>query len=55
MKVILEQAVAASGRQSEFGLGLWLVSKIVKAMGESIAFNDAECGGSEFTVALPKG
>jgi PAS domain S-box-containing protein len=48
-----ERAVSSS-QYSGFGLGLWIVSEIVKAMGGSITVDSALGAGASFTVTLPR-
>ena len=40
--------------RSGFGVGLWVVGQLVEAMGGTIRVDDAEGGGSVFTVTLPR-
>jgi signal transduction histidine kinase len=47
-----ERAVS-SNQYSGFGLGLWIVSEIVKAMGGDITVESALGAGAAFTVTLP--
>jgi two-component system, OmpR family, sensor kinase len=49
-----ERAIGADERQSGFGVGLWVVGQIVEAMEGTITVNDAEGGGTVFTVVLPR-
>lgn len=49
-----EQAVRLSQRRSGFGVGLWVVGQLVKAMGGIVIVEDAAGGGSLFTVTLPR-
>jgi two-component system OmpR family sensor kinase len=49
-----ERAVGTSERHSGFGVGLWVVGQIVAAMEGTIVVDDAEGGGSVFTVTLPR-
>lgn len=48
-----EQAVQFSDRRSGFGVGLWVVCQLVRAMGGAISVEDAPGGGSLFVVRLP--
>lgn len=48
-----EQAVHSEHRRSGFGVGLWVVGQLVKAMEGTIKVDDAPGGGSLFTVTLP--
>jgi len=47
-----ERAVS-SYEYGGFGLGLWIVSEIVKAMGGDINIDETPGGGATFTVSLP--
>jgi two-component system, OmpR family, sensor kinase len=49
-----ERAVGASERRSGFGVGLWVVGQLVAALEGTIMVDDAEGGGSVFTVVLPR-
>ena len=49
-----ERAVGPGERRSGFGVGLWLVRQLAKAMGGTVAVGDAPGGGALFTVRLPK-
>ena len=49
-----ERAVGSDERRSGFGVGLWVVGQIVKAMGGTIRVDDAQGGGAVFTVTLPR-
>jgi two-component system, OmpR family, sensor kinase len=49
-----ERAVGTSERHSGFGVGLWVVGQLVAAMEGTIVVDDAEGGGSVFTVTLPR-
>jgi two-component system OmpR family sensor kinase len=49
-----ERAIGADERQTGFGVGLWVVGKIVEAMEGTIAVNDAQGGGTIFEVVLPR-
>ncbi len=49
-----ERAIGADERQTGFGVGLWVVGQIVEAMEGTITVNDAEGGGTVFTVVLPR-
>jgi signal transduction histidine kinase len=49
-----ERAVGPDERRSGFGVGLWVVGQLVDAMGGTIKVDDAQEGGSVFTVTLPK-
>ena len=49
-----ERAVGPDERRSGFGVGLWVVGQLVKAMGGTIRVDDAQGGGSVFTVTLPR-
>jgi signal transduction histidine kinase len=42
-------------RYAGFGVGLWLVRRIVEAHGGSVAVTSAPGAGSTFTVELPRG
>lgn len=48
-----ERAVGQDERRSGFGVGLWVVCRLVEAMGGTIAVGDAPGGGALFTVTLP--
>ena len=49
-----ERAVGPDGRRSGFGVGLWVVGQLVDAMGGTVTVDDAQGGGSVFTVTLPR-
>ena len=49
-----ERAVGVSERRSGFGVGLWVVGQLVAAMEGTIMVDDAQGGGSVFTVVLPR-
>lgn len=49
-----ERAVGTDERRSGFGVGLWVVGQLVDAMGGTIRVDDAEGGGSVFSVTLPR-
>jgi len=49
-----ERAVGLDERRSGFGVGLWVVGQLVEAMGGTITVDDAQGGGSVFTVTLPR-
>src|SRR4051812_21887824 len=49
-----ERAVGRDERRSGFGVGLWVVGQLVDAMGGTIGVDDAQGGGSVFTVTLPR-
>jgi two-component system OmpR family sensor kinase len=49
-----ERAVGHGERQSGFGIGLWVVARLVAAMEGTIAIGDAPGGGALFTVTLPR-
>jgi len=49
-----ERAVGPDERRSGFGVGLWVVGQLVNAMGGTIRVDDAQGGGSEFIVTLPR-
>jgi two-component system OmpR family sensor kinase len=49
-----ERAVGVSERRSGFGVGLWVVGQLVTAMEGTIMVDDAQGGGSVFTVILPR-
>jgi two-component system OmpR family sensor kinase len=48
-----ERAVGASERRSGFGVGLWVVGQLVSAMEGTIMVDDAQGGGSVFSVIVP--
>lgn len=48
-----ERVVSTSAYQSGFGLGLWIVGRMVAAHGGSIDVRAGPQGGTVFTVALP--
>jgi two-component system OmpR family sensor kinase len=48
-----ERAVGRSEFRSGFGVGLWVVGKLVEAMKGSIQIEDAPGGGALFIVSLP--
>src|SRR4051794_7505840 len=49
-----ERAVGPDERRSGFGVGLWVVGQLVNAMGGTIRVDNAQGGGSVFTVNLPR-
>ncbi len=49
-----ERAVGSGERRSGFGVGLWVVSQLVEAMGGTVAVGDAPGGGALFTLKLPQ-
>jgi two-component system, OmpR family, sensor kinase len=49
-----ERAVGSGERRSGFGVGLWVVGQLVDAMGGTIRVDDAQGGGSVFSVTLPR-
>lgn len=49
-----ERAIGVDERQTGFGVGLWVVGEIVRAMEGAITVSDAEGGGTVFTVVLPR-
>jgi two-component system OmpR family sensor kinase len=49
-----ERAVGASERRSGFGVGLWVVGQLVSAMEGTIMVDDAQGGGSVFSVIVPR-
>ncbi|MFL5285597.1 MAG: sensor histidine kinase [Rhodopila sp.] len=49
-----ERAVGSDERRSGFGVGLWVVGQLVDAMGGTIRVDDAQDGGSVFSVTLPR-
>ena len=49
-----ERAVGTNERHSGFGVGLWVVGQLVAAMEGTIVVDDAQGGGSVFTVTLPR-
>lgn len=49
-----ERAVGSDERRSGFGVGLWVVGQLVDAMGGTIRVDDAQEGGSVFSVTLPR-
>lgn len=48
-----ERAVGQGERRSGFGVGLWVVCRLVQAMEGNISVEDAPDGGALFTVTLP--
>lgn len=48
-----ERAVGQGERRSGFGIGLWVVCRLVDAMEGSITVDDAPGGGARFIVTLP--
>jgi two-component system, OmpR family, sensor kinase len=48
-----ERAVGLGEGRDGFGVGLWLVGQLVKAMEGEITIGDAPGGGALFTVTLP--
>jgi two-component system OmpR family sensor kinase len=49
-----ERAVRSDKQQDGFGVGLWVVNQLVNAMEGAITVDDAEGGGSVFSVTLPR-
>ena len=49
-----ERAVGANEQRSGFGVGLWVVGQLVEAMEGTITVDDAQGGGSVFSVTLPR-
>lgn len=49
-----EQAVGPGERRSGFGVGLWLVGRLVAAMDGTVLIEDAPGGGALFTLTLPQ-
>jgi signal transduction histidine kinase len=49
-----ERVVGLSESQPGFGVGLWVVGQVVEAMRGEITVNDADGGGTVFTVVLPR-
>lgn len=47
-----ERAVGSDERRSGFGVGLWVVGQLIDAMEGVIKVDDAEGGGTVFTVTL---
>lgn len=50
-----ERAVASSGHRSGFGLGLWIVARLVMAHHGTVEVTTAPAGGCIFTLRLPLG
>jgi two-component system OmpR family sensor kinase len=48
-----ERAVGTEASRSGFGVGLWVVSQLVATMEGEITIENAQGGGTVFTVALP--
>jgi two-component system OmpR family sensor kinase len=48
-----ERVVSPSSYQSGFGLGLWIVARMVEAHGGTIALHSGPGGGTIFAVTLP--
>jgi two-component system, OmpR family, sensor kinase len=49
-----QQPAVGDELRSGFGVGLWVVGQLVDAMGGTIRVDDAQGGGSVFTVNLPR-
>ena len=49
-----ERAVGRGQRHGGFGVGLWVVVQLVAAMGGAVAVDDAQGGGTVFTVTMPR-
>jgi signal transduction histidine kinase len=49
-----ERAVGSDERRSGFGVGLWVVGQLVDAMRGTVKVDDAQGGGSVFSVILPR-
>lgn len=49
-----ERAVGRGERHNGFGIGLWVVGQLVEAMGGAVTVNDAQGGGTVFSVTLPR-
>ena len=49
-----ERAVGQGERRSGFGVGLWVVCRLVDAMDGTVAVDDAPGGGAMFIVMLPR-
>jgi signal transduction histidine kinase len=51
---IFEKHVRVSRAPGGFGLGLWIVRQLCRAMGGMVSLKSAPGDGSEFTVTLPR-
>lgn len=49
-----ERVVGRSEQHGGFGIGLWVVGQLVAAMKGTVTVDDAEGGGSVFTVTVPR-
>jgi two-component system, OmpR family, sensor kinase len=49
-----ERAVGTQESRSGFGIGLWVVSQLVEAMEGSITVDNAQGGGTVFTIVVPR-
>ncbi len=49
-----ERAVERGERRSGFGIGLWIVRRLVEAMGGAVVVGDTAGGGALFIVTLPR-
>jgi signal transduction histidine kinase len=48
-----ERAIGSGKHATGFGIGLWLVRRLVEAMGGEVSVETPEGGGTLFTVTLP--
>jgi signal transduction histidine kinase len=49
-----ERATGHGERHGGFGVGLWVVGQLVEAMGGTITVDDAQGGGTVFSVTVPR-
>ncbi|MBI2388405.1 MAG: HAMP domain-containing histidine kinase [Deltaproteobacteria bacterium] len=48
------ERAAPGSRYGGFGIGLWVVARLVRALGGTVGVDAADGGGSVFTVSLPR-